>query len=262
MIEELLVGGYLLKVGRIDRREIDRFYGRNPPPDPPVKTAAELGIEVFGGFEDDELIPVWDDPEYQAQVELHNLAFWNQRLDLVAPALEIVGGISIGDVMEARDLLEAGFVLSHVNVLRYIVFKEERGAAAAISAVLYNSTTTLLGIREAAKRYAVTWQGQPMSADVPETSPLGSAREFGDRRAAMYCSVPWSAFCDLTGPEQSAIVAFHRMDVRVNNLVYRESAKWRRSRGGSHSMAKRGTAGRRSRESSSGTTSTGENDQA
>jgi hypothetical protein len=254
VIEELVTSnGYLLKVGRVDRRDIDRFYGDNPPPDPPTKTAADLGIEVFGGFEEDELVPIWDDPEYKEQMHLHNLTFWNARLDLVAPALEVVAGMAKPNVEELKDLTELGFELDHANVLRLVVFKEEADAVIAISAVLYNSTVTLMGIREAAKRYAVTWQGKPVITDVPETSPLSSAREFGDRRAAAYCHIPWPEFCELTGPEQSAVVAFHRMDVRINNLTYKTAARtWKRpirSKSRSRSTARRQTAGHRSRAS-------------
>lgn len=218
MIELIVTeAGHRLAIGRIHRDVIDQFAGDKPPPEPPIRTAAEMGIKVFGGLEDDEEILDWDDQEYLEAATAYNLTFWNDRLELLASEIKPISGLTDADQDELIALEEIHGELDHVGLLRYIFIKSELDAAQAVLAVLYNSTVTIGGVREAAKRYGVKWKERPVPIEIRD-SPLWAGREFSDRRTARYCGYTWHEFCQLTGPEQSSFSAFHLLDVRVNNI--------------------------------------------
>lgn len=224
-------GGYRLGIGRLDRAEFDAFSATDPMPRPPVKTARELGIEVFGdGAADDELIVIYDDPEYLTRMYRWQLAFWDRQLDVAVGAIKLLDGLDELDQAEVGDLALVGIdVDDPVDLLRYVVLKDDDDAAEVVGVVMYNSTVTSRGILEATARFCVTVGGKSVSGSV-ESSNLVASREFGDRRAALYCRIPWGEFSKQTGPEQSAHVAFHRINLTLENRAWRGRGKGKRSK--------------------------------
>lgn len=218
--------GHRLGIGRIDRREIDRFAGENPPPEPPMQSAAELGIEIFGGFEEEELIPNWEDSSYLEAAAFYSLTFWNKRIELLFPAVTRLTELTESNQVEIADLRELGVIIeTELDILRFIILRSEQDISLVVMAVKYNSTVTMAGIRNAAKRFAVTWDKRPVAVEAPDRSLLFAGHEFSDRRTARYVGLTWDRFCDLPGPEQSAFAAFHRLNTRLENI---QARAWRR----------------------------------
>lgn len=218
MIDHIITqSGHRLAVGRIHRREIDRFAIKIPRPEPPTKTAAEMGIEVFGGTEEEELLLDYNDPEYIKAAKAYNLSFWDDRLDHIAPALDLESDLTEDDKAEIAALEEIGYELDKVTLLRMVILKSELDAVTAVEAVKYNSTVTIYGIRKAVERYGVRWKDRPVPIEIKD-SALWTNNEFADRRSAQYCGYNWDEFCQLTGPEQSSLAAFHRLNLRLHNL--------------------------------------------
>ena len=224
-------GGYRLEIGRIDRAEFDKFSATDPMPRPPVKTARELGIEVFGdGAADDELIVVHGDSAYLAEMYRWQLAFWDRRLDVAVGAIKLLDPLDESDLAEIDDLTQIAIDVDNpADLLRYVVLTDDDDAADVVGIVMYNSTVTSRGVLEATERFGVAVNNKPVTGSV-ESSNLIASREFGDRRAALYCRIPWGEFSQQTGPEQSAHVAFHRINLSLENRAWRKREKGHKSK--------------------------------
>jgi len=209
--------GHILTLGRLDRREIDAFSADNAPPVPPTKT-----VETWAG---DEQAPDLDEPKYQAALGRYYRNLGKSQVELIAPAITLPRGVDFGALYE---LAESGLVEfppgsngSNVGYLLYVLDADDLETLVKI--VFYNSTVTEKGIGDARARFGVKWMNESILAwGVPGT-PGAYNLEFEARRAARYNLVPWCEFCDLTGPEQSALVCFYRMDARLEYF----QAEWR-----------------------------------
>ena len=216
MITNLVVNDSLLEIGRIDRKHIDIYAAKYPLPTPPLKSAAELGLAVFGGEKEaeKELVEVWDDPDYLKALQDYTLGFYDRQLELVMPALTF----QVPTDQNLSDLIALGTIShnpSRTDLLRFVILQNHTDAIQVVESVLYNSTVTNLGMLEAAMRFNVCWQGSLVPVNVPDNSPLSSTREYADRCAAIRHGYNWTEFCQLTGPEQSAIVALDRINMRL-----------------------------------------------
>ncbi len=219
MITEYVTSnGYRLGIGRIDRREIDRFTAERPVPEPPMRTAAELNIAVFGGIEDEELLPIWDDPKFVASVMEHRVRMFEEELNLVASAITLLDELDPVAVqpLEEAGLLEPGNV---ADTLRYIVLEHKAEQAAVVEAVLYNSTVTPRGLSEAEAKLNVRWDDVRLKISGGGEKRAQASDVFNSRKAARNAELTWNEFCDLTGPEQSEEVAFFILDTKLAQLM-------------------------------------------
>ncbi len=225
MITEYVTSsGFRLGIGRIDRREIDRFAGERPIPEPPVKTAAELGIPVFGGVEDEELLPIWDDPKFLADVMKYRIRMFDEELDLVASAITLLDDL---DPIAAKPLEDAGLLRpgNVADALRYIVLKNDTEIAKLVEAVLYNSTITPRGLREAEEKLDVQWDNIRLNVAGGGEKRSRASAVFNGRKAAQAANMSWNEFCELTGPEQSEEMAFFILNSRLECLMVQSKRK-------------------------------------
>lgn len=208
-VTEYVTGtGYKLSIGRVDRRRIDRAVADLHRPQPPVVKAADLGIEVFGGIDED--VYQYDDPAYRDALYLYYLQAMTYEFAILSSAVDIdqdYQGI-------ACSLRKAGVVGidedDHVAVLRYEVLRLESDWEYVVDQVIYQSTVTERGIDEANTRFLVTWYGESLDAVSVPGTPANYSTEFEARNVAMYTGYTWDQFCQLEGPDQSAEVAFYR----------------------------------------------------
>jgi len=217
------ISGLRLGIGRLARREIDAFIGKRPIPKPPVRSAADLGIPIFGGAvaEADELLPIWDDPAFLADMLKHRVQMFEEELDLVAPAISLLDEPDPESIMslEEAGLLRPG---NMADLLRHIVLNDAE-IVAVIELVFYNSTVTPRGLREAEARFDVQWDDLRLNVmEIGEKRAQASSL-FSSKKTARDAGLAWEEFCNLTGPEQSEEVAFSILSTRLECLMAKRS---------------------------------------
>lgn len=207
--------GIELLINRVHRAAIDKFLAAHPEPEPPSRK-----VEIWGGVTED--VPEYNDPAYQQKVSTHRLLLGNDQIDLIAPAIKVVSDVKPID-RELLTLLDIKVVDEYVT-LRYGVLADLKDLERVVESVLYNSTVTPTGIREAQDAMNVLWMDMEVTAYRQPSVPARFSAMFRDRKAAQFCGYSWSSFCELTGPEQSECVAFHLLS---QTLEYLQS-KWRK----------------------------------
>ena len=208
--------GVSLRIGRIDRNVIDALALAFPMPVPPTKT-----VKVWGGTQeiDDE-----DDPRYVNDLVIRNLGIAQQQLEIMTPAIEILDDWANDE--RYQELIDAGIVKKDdvVDYLKFVALTDQ-DTDYIINEILYNSTVTERGIKEASTLYGVTWHGVDIEAFRIQTTAGKFSRLFEDRNAAAGAFTSWSDFCKLSGYEQSAIVAHYRLRTRLECLISQEQSK-------------------------------------
>jgi len=202
--------GYRLRLGRVDRRLIDRLKLGREEPRPPVRTAMAWG-------DVEEEIPILDDPGYQAEMMRYHLWLAKEQAEAISGAVTPLdeGRIDWTELFELENLgLE--IVSAHVGLLCYLL--SDRDRANVTGQVLYQSTVTARGIAEAERAYNVRWLHKPVVAWRVPSIPAELSLEFEARRVAMLYGYSWPEFCELTGPEQSAVVCHHRISNKLSWL--------------------------------------------
>lgn len=200
--------GYELEVGRVDRRMIDRAVVALKRPQPPAVKASDLGIEVFGGIDEDVIMH--DDPDYQAALLAYYIKLATREFDILSEAVSIVAPSWREKARELEALGLVGGSNAKAGVLRYEALSDSEDWGAVVNEVIYNSTVSGRGVEEAQERFNVTWRGEPLSSiGIPRTPAMYSA-EYEARRAAKHGEMSWPEFCALSGPDQSAEVVFYR----------------------------------------------------
>lgn len=200
-------GGFDLEIGRLERQRIDRFILTNPPPEPPTVT-----LEAWGGIEEE--VPDKDDPGYRKALNDWYCQFALEEAELVAKVVEITSG----PVDEEREALESiGFDVSPGAFLGHIL-SDPADMSEVVELCFYQSTVTERGIKEAAIAFDVTWAGKPVLDYVLPSAPGSQGFIFEAQMAAWKSGYKWGEFCDLPGPEQSRVVAFHRIRRRFEWL--------------------------------------------
>lgn len=214
--------GTRLEIGRIHRSHIDNFIARNPAPEPPTRK-----VEVWGGVE--EAVPVWDDPEYQAELQRHYLRLGREQLELIRPAITVLDTVALEEVEE---LQEAGIVeASGIGRLLYGALAYDADLTAVVEEVFYQSTVTRRGIDEATAAYGATWFDEPVVAwKVPEL-PAEYSQIYQDRQAARFNGYLWEHFCELPGGRQSEAVAFFLIQNRLDWLIGKYQEEKAKARG-------------------------------
>jgi hypothetical protein len=201
--------GVRLEIGRIPRRLIDEFVRDHPVPEPPMK---QVEAEVFGGIKEE--MPDTKDPEYLLEMRRYYLEVGYKQIDLIAPAVKILDEIGTAEELEFIGLSD-----NPADLLRSVVFDNQDDLTNVVEEVFYQSTVTQRGIEEAAKMFGVTWHGMPVDLTKGPKSPAMYGSQFGDRKAAKEGGYNWREFIELSGPEQSAVVAHHRLSNRLDWLL-------------------------------------------
>jgi len=204
--------GVRLEIGRIPRQEIDRFVAAHPMPEPPTRKQA-----AFGDIEED--VPVLDDPGFQRAMVDYYVKMGHDQVSLIVGAVKLVDGSYEALLVEAGELREVGVVEDEADLLRYIILGNTDDLAAVIGEVFYLSTVTERGIDEARRMFNVTWAGQGVETWHVAGTPGRYGQMFQDRLAAKFGGYNWGEFCELSGPQQSAAVAFYRLSNRLEALM-------------------------------------------
>jgi len=200
--------GIALEVGQVDRRRLDAVS--LPAPTPPTRT-----VETWGGVS--EQVPVYDDPGYRAALFNYHLRLGREILDVLAAGITLIDATVSVDKLAALEAVVGPQPHTATAILRYCIADDER--AQIVETLLYNSTVTQRGIEEAAERFAYKWRDkQLLTWVVPnshgERGILGVAW-----RAAQRSGLAWAQFCLLSGPEQSATVAFWLLEDKLAYLL-------------------------------------------
>jgi len=202
-------GGVRLEIGRIPRRLIDEFARAHPMPEPPMK---QVEAPVFGDIKEEA--PDTHDPEYLLELRRYYTEVGYAQIDL------IIDGVTILDEVGTPDELEfLGLDGDKGELLRSLILANQEDLSAVVAGVFYESTVTQRGVDEAARMFGVSWYGNPVDPNKGPKTPAMYLSPFGDRKAARDAGYTWSEFIELSGPEQSAIVAFHRLDNRLAWLM-------------------------------------------
>ncbi len=200
--------GAVLEVGRVDRRVIDRYVGEHPPPEPPTRR-----VEAWGGEVED--LPDYNDATYRARLALYNMRFWNELLAKITDVVrvETVTTECMARIAELRAARMPNADDPARAILYYLIDDDE--ATSLIELVWYLSTVTVRGIKEAIARFAPHLRGKPVNVFGGPRALYSAMPEFWDRLAAQWAGYTWEQFCELSGPEQSAIAATYRLKLRM-----------------------------------------------
>ena len=197
--------GYDLTLGRIPRVTVDQFIVNHPMPVPPMRA-----VPVFGGVDED--IPDTEDPEYQAEYGRWINKFGNAQVGLILPAIEFEIDQRFLDLQEISE-----FTIE--QCVRSFVLEYGNDFTNVVNLVLYNSTVTQQAIDEAMTLFGVTWYDQDVAKIITKQSPGKYRSLFESREAARFANYSWHEFCELSGPEQSAIVAHYRLEKKLQWLM-------------------------------------------
>jgi len=218
--------GTVLRVGCIPRQHIDQFIARHPEPEPPTRTAAELGIEVFGDV--DERIPDHGNAEYLAAKAAWGEEFGTAMMSILAGAITIAEDTQAAALLELEEMRALSLIEgdgAKPSLLLYTLLTDPRDLGAVVDQIFYNSTVTLRGLVEAAQAYGIRWRGSKVPVVTPPRGPAKANGIYSDRQAAQWAHYRWHDFCELSGSEQSAIVALHRYTIKLDNMAQREASR-------------------------------------
>jgi hypothetical protein len=174
-------------------------------------------VPIFGGMT--EQVEDREDPAYQRQYRAWLLKIRDHQIRVIALGVKV---IDPEDWQEHPDFVD----LCRLNVtdgslgsfLRFVALQDEQDAERVLLDLMYHSTTTERGVQEALNTYDATWANVPvMRLRVPRL-PCSYSSVFEAREAARFGQMAWSEFCDLPGPQQSAILAHYRVSMRIQAL--------------------------------------------
>lgn len=213
--------GTHITIGRIPRQQIDTFIAENPQPSPPMRKAADLGIEVWGDPE--ATIEHVDDPEYVAEAQRWQLVFGRKMVNVFADAVDVPQDVEAQALAELEELNRAGIAAGSDRAeMLWSVLCDDSDMAEVVQLVLYESTVTVRGLLEAQRFYNVRWAGRPVPVMAKDRRWRATANSvFGDRLAARRDGKQWEVFCELSGPEQSKIVALYRLQDELTAIRLR-----------------------------------------
>jgi hypothetical protein len=218
----------VLTLNRIPRQRIDAYAIEHPVPEPPTKQ-----VRVLGGVYDTVTDP--DDPQYQVALARYNLGMARSQFELLAEAVEIQGPMSWRSDPRCAELESLGVEVQTVtDYLLHVALTDERDLVAVMETLLYLSTVTERGIQEAERSFGIEWRGVPLHNHANPPALLRTTVLYQAREAAAHYHYPWLAFCALTGPEQSAVVAQYRCSLKVQWLAAeyeRQKSETKRKKG-------------------------------
>jgi len=212
--------GTRLGIGRVPRQLLDKFTAEHPEPEPPLKKASELGIEVWG--DPNERLPDHDDAEYLAGREVWNRTFSLEMVDLIADAITVPKETEAAALLELEEMRALSLVESGGAIPSFLALLDERDQKGIVEQIFYNSTVTIRGLVEAARAYNVRWQGKKVPVAGRLRGPAQASGIFEARLVATWVHLQWPEFCELAGAEQSAHVALYRYKNRLTELAARK----------------------------------------
>lgn len=215
----------MVRPGAVHRSLLDAYALHDPVPQPP-----QIEVKILGGVT--ELEDDFDDPEFQSAMFKYQLRLAVQEFDLLAQAVEIIEPDPISTHPQYQDMMELGLdVSTKTGFLRYIALAEQHDMVMVMGEVQYLSTVTMRGILEAQRMFNVSKRGVPLEQHRNPTGTVQVSAVYHARAAAIHGHYNWTEFCNLSGPEQSAIVAQYDIENKLQWLDSQESnAKNRRSR--------------------------------
>lgn len=209
----ITVDGTELLINRVERAAIDTFVAAHPEPQPP-----SIKVEVWGGILED--IPDYEDLTYKQEVRTFRLGLGQDQMSIIFPAIRIVGNPPVPS-QELLTLLKKE-KLTDYELMQYVILADKNDLEYIVDEVLYLSTVTIRGVIEAQKAFNVRWMDKDVTKWKVAQLPADYTPLFRDRQVAKYCDYNWNSFCELTGPEQSACVAYYLADRMLEYL----SSKW------------------------------------
>jgi hypothetical protein len=181
-------------------------------------------VQVFGGVIDK--IEDKEDPTYRAQLASYNLRMAHAEFDLIAQAMEVLFPEDWRQDRRTREHIGLGIPIpTQTEYLRYIALSEQDDLRGVMDQVLYLSTVTQRGIKEAEKAYAIQWMGISLQQHPNPQGDLQISALYQARLAATDLGYTWEQFCQLTGPEQSAAVAQYLCTLKVQWLSSEKQRK-------------------------------------
>jgi len=200
-------GGWSAELSRIDRRDLDALVVAAPSP--PLRT-----VESWGGVV--EQLPIYDDPKYQAQLLAHKINLQHSQTLIIAGGLQLPAAKRL-EAETLRKIVPSRDLTVEAVALRYLLQDDDRNAI--IAHILYLSTVTDRGIKEAITRFNYSWRDKPLDTFGVGMSHGRRGQLAVDFRAAVRSGLTWSQFCDLPGYEQSMHVAYWLLEDRLNYLL-------------------------------------------
>ena len=207
--------GITLEIVRVPRVLIDEYVRNNPAPEPPT-----IEVQVFG-----DVMEKTDDihnPVYLAEMAVYNLRMAQLEFGLVAGAVNIVDPDWKADPRIA-DMISLGIpIASKHDYLRYIALAEMEDLGYVNLEVQYLSTVTERGIQEAQRAFGILWQRIALEKHRNPPGKLRASSLYQSRVAASALGYAWEQFCQLPGPDQSAVVAQHQCALKIEYLSSEE----------------------------------------
>lgn len=200
--------GSVVSCKPINRELIDDYFANDQPPEAPTEE-----VEVFGGVT--ETVWLYDDPDYQREVNLYKIRTMLDLYDLFSKSIKIKQ-ISADDAEYEREL-KAGNNRYDLNL--DVIFAVQSDLSDFVDECLYHSTVTIRGLQESFERFNVTYLGNPVNKAVLPGTYAMRAQIFEDWQAAIHGNHTWESFCKLPGPKQCDYVAFFKSDQILRSLL-------------------------------------------
>lgn len=214
--------GAILELSRLPRQAIDAYLASHPSPEPP-----RVAVTIFGGAT--EWLDDVDDPHYREQLAAYHLRLAQDEFTLVARALTLVEPQPWQLTPEVAEWRELGVqLLTEADYLRCVALGAASDMAKVTEELLYLSTVTRRGLREAEASFGIQYQSIALEQHPNPPGPVSMTLLFQARLAATALGYIWETFCDLDGPAQSAAVAQYLCTEKLRWLLERDSE--RRSR--------------------------------
>ena len=205
-MEYITRDGLVVVVGRVNRRLLDRID--IPTPAPPTKK-----VETWGDVLED--VPVLNDAQYLRRLQAWRVKVWRENIKVISQALTYT--VPQSDIDALRAIGISADASDTIAYLQNHIRADDQDNITDL--VYYHSTVTARGVLEAEERFNYTWRDKPLSA-WGYSYTFGRRGQLGvDYRAAIRSGLTWMQFCDLTGPEQSELVAFWMLEDKLTWLL-------------------------------------------
>lgn len=201
--------GIKLELRKVHRSILDRFSLAYPLPEPVLKTTT-----IWGGVE--QSVIDYNDRGYLEAMMIRNTAMIIGEFKLFSGYMSVIGDWECD--ASFKELCECGVCeCSERDYISFVALDGHRYNEVA-QEIMYISTVTDKGIRKAMELFSITWRGAPLENwGLPDSHARYGNRVVEDRSAAVYANMSWPEFCDMSGQEQSDVVAHYRA---MNTLAY------------------------------------------
>lgn len=201
-MHSLQLNNITFNITRISRSKLDRIF-INKRPTPPTTT-----VVVFGDYEEESYL--YTDPSYLEELRAYNSRVYSTEKSLFLNAISYDEDELLKIVDDELYALTGNLLLSALTDKQvYKLFDE----------VVYISTVTRRGINEAYNILNVTKYEDDITKIVLPVTNIKYSQVYRDMLVAKEANISWKDFCELSGFEQSMLVAFHNLQ---NILKYLE----------------------------------------